>query len=281
MKKIGLLIAAGILPLLAMALFMKFISLHLSYSFLFGLIVLFGVAWWQQSNPVNGWVRVVVLSLPTILGYYFLIIGQLPGLWIALPFFMLAVIAGLTAKSQPVAFLSGAGVMTAGALVAFLLFPAIISDNLSEQLDEPAPSFALEDIRNERTVDNDALAGRVVVLDFFGTWCAPCIAEMAELKKIKASLAEYGDQIEFTVVCTDTGGDTPEKAKEFYKRHELPFSLWYDHESTVHRSFGFTGVPALVILGKEGNIRFKHEGYNQAEDLEGNLVPFIRGLLEE
>jgi peroxiredoxin len=85
----------------------------------------------------------------------------------------------------------------------------------------------------------------------------------------------------FIIACTDTGGDTNEKAINFHSKRQLPFLLTYDTEARVHKSFGFTGVPGLVIIDKKGKMRFKHEGYNQAENLEKTLIPLLKGLLKE
>jgi len=61
----------------------------------------------------------------------------------------------------------------------------------------------------------------------------------------------------------------------------LPFKLAFDYKSTNHKNFNFSGVPALVVIDKKGNIRFSHEGYNQAENLSGTLKTLISELLNE
>ncbi len=281
MKKTGFLILAGIIPLIVVALFMNFISLNLSYSFLIGMTSLFLVSLWQSKNPSHPLLKILIITIPLASGYYFLIVREIQGLWIAIPFFTISTFAGLITQRKKLQMITGIGVIAISALVSFLLVPQIVSNNLSEIINEPAPDFELQNLLTGEYLTNNTTTDKVVVLDFFGTWCAPCIAEMDELNKIKNKLSNYSSEMAFIIACTDSGGDTPEKAIKFHSSRQLPFVLAYDKKSMVHKEFGFSGVPALVIMDKKGKIRFKHEGYNQAEDLQGTLIPLLEGMLDE
>jgi len=260
---------------------MKFVSLNLSYSLLIGTLSLLLASIWQKENPKNQFLKLVIIVTPISVSYYLLIVKELSGLWIVLPLFALAVIAGLMIKDTRMQLLMSLGLLIIVCLISFFHIPKIISDSLTEITNQPSPTYEITNLLEGDNFTQNTDLGKVKVLDFFGTWCAPCIAEMKELKDIKSSLTSYENQLSFAIVCTDVGGDTPEKALNFHAKKELPFLLGYDENSEAHKSFGFTGVPGLVILDKKGNIRFKHEGYNQAEDLKGTLMPILEELLSE
>lgn len=274
------LVIAGFIPILLMALFMNFVSMNLSYSLIVGVVSLFLVSLWQIRNSASLFHKITITALPVCAVYSVFVIQHLPGLWVAIPLLVLSAVLGFVFRERKLQAIAGLSVVILTSVVALLAFPAIISGNLTQEVNEPSPSFELKNILSEEEVSSQALAGKVVVLDFFGTWCAPCIAEMADLKQIHASFPGQ-DDIEFILVCTDTGGDTPEKAKQFHTNRNLPFDLAYDYNSEVHKKLGFTGVPALVILDRQGDIRLKHEGYNQAEDLVNTITPLLQDYLRE
>jgi thiol-disulfide isomerase/thioredoxin len=75
--------------------------------------------------------------------------------------------------------------------------------------DGAAPAFAFQAV-SEGAVPTTATPGKILVIDFFGTWCPPCIAELPEIALVRAGLQDRRD-IEFVVVATNSGGDTPER----------------------------------------------------------------------
>ncbi|ADR21849.1 hypothetical protein MATR_05180 [Marivirga tractuosa] len=281
MKRIGSLFLTGFIPPVVLAIFMKFISLNMSYSIILGTVLLFLLSSFQIKNSIHFLIKAVIILGPLSLVYYLLILGELPGLWISIVIFAIAVVLGLLNTGKLAKLSSGLLVTAFSVVVALFWVPNIVADNLSQKVNDPAPKFKMLDLIEQKDLDNTSFSNKVVVIDFFGTWCAPCIAEMKELEGIRANLVSNGEQVEFIIACTDTGGDTPEKALSFHLKRATNFRLAYDENSVAHKKFGFTGVPALVILDKKGNVRMKHEGYNQAEDLEGSLKPLLEELLIE
>ena len=81
------------------------------------------------------------------------------------------------------------------------------------------------------------------------------------------------------MVASDAGGDTPERFKSFVGRRHITLPLAYDLGGKAHAAFGFTGVPALVVLDRTGRVRLTHEGYNASEmNFRRDLVRFLRTL---
>jgi len=281
MKNIFKLLLISFLPLLVVALFMNFISLNLILVVLVGITTLYAVSYWKVKNPTHLLLKIVILFTPIALEFYFLVLKELSNLWIALPLFLIATVLGQIFKTYRSSVLGFSGLFAITAFICLTYIPDAIAENLSQTLNKPAKQFELQDLLSTEKINNESLKNKVVLLDFFGTWCVPCIQEMKELKEIKASLSEHESELDFIVVCIDTGGDTPEKAISFHKKRELPFKLAFEYKSTNHKNFNFSGVPALVVIDKKGNIRFSHEGYNQAENLSGTLKTLISELLNE
>ena len=116
------------------------------------------------------------------------------------------------------------------------------------------------------------------MIDFFSTTCVPCIAELPELSAVRAELSQNRD-IEFVLVASDRGNDTPERFRSFAQKRHITIPLAFDPEGKVHASFGFTGIPALVVLDRNGKVRLTRTGYNAAETtFRRDLVQFLKTL---
>lgn len=225
MRKFANLLVAGILPVLIVILFMKFVSLNLSYSLLIMVGSLFCTSFWQKNNSSQIILKIFLISVPLIVSFYLLIVTELPGMWISIPIFLIAVILGLYFSKIKFNYLACIGLFVGTGLIAMFLVPQIISKDLSNEVNEIAPNFELNGLTTSPILKKSDFSNKVLVLDFFGTWCAPCIAEMNELKKVKSHFSDYEDDLIFIVACTDTGGDSPEKAKKFHSNRKLPFEL--------------------------------------------------------
>jgi peroxiredoxin len=213
-------------------------------------------------------VDLVLLCLPLIALYGLLVLPELPGLWGHLVLWLFFAVFGWLGFREPqgpsrtaiVAF----GLMAAfGCWYAVAYIPGEISRTLSQLRDEPAPEFALVTLQGEALAP-ESLEGRVVVLDFFATWCAPCVAELPEIDAIYRRYSGT-PEVEVLVVANDSGGDTPEAILGFIDGRDLDVPFVYDPEGRAHRAFGFVGLPGLVVIDRAGRIRFTREGYNAAE----------------
>jgi thiol-disulfide isomerase/thioredoxin len=101
------------------------------------------------------------------------------------------------------------------------------------------------------------LKGKVVVVDFWATWCGPCVAEMPEMKRI---YSEYKDKgVEFIGVSLDQ----PEKEggldalKEFVKTNEIPWPQYYQGDSWGGKftaSWGINSIPTVFVVDQDGNL---------------------------
>ncbi len=142
----------------------------------------------------------------------------------------------------------------------------------SPLIDKPAPSWSLPRLLDAgQTLGASDLAGTPYLLNFWASWCAPCLQEhpllidLARRKLIRLVGIDYKDD--------------PSQARAWLDRHSNPFDLIAaDRPGRVAIDFGVYGVPETFIVDATGKIRFKHVGPLTDEVLREQLIPLIGTL---
>ena len=135
-----------------------------------------------------------------------------------------------------------------------------------------APEFNLRTLAGE-SVRSAELKGKVVVLDFWATWCGPCVEE---LPQFQATVDRWADRPEvvFLAVSVDEDEDV---VRRFMKKNEYDFPVARDGE--VDDDFGVSALPTIVLIGREGRIQYRHVGFDSESDLTQKLSDEIDFLL--
>jgi peroxiredoxin len=118
-----------------------------------------------------------------------------------------------------------------------------------------APDFELNDL-DGKPVKLSALRGKIVVLDFWATWCGPCVASLPMELPIAASFKDKG--VLFYGVNMMEKADT---IRQFQQAKSLPFPVLLDTKGDVAHLYAATSIPQLVLIDKDGKIQAVHVGY--------------------
>jgi cytochrome c biogenesis protein CcmG, thiol:disulfide interchange protein DsbE len=122
------------------------------------------------------------------------------------------------------------------------------------QVGMPAPDFALPDLEG-RVHGLADFRGRVVVLNFWATWCPPCIDEMPSLERLHQALGERGVAV-IAVSVDERFSDVP----AFVEKFHLTFPVLYDEGKKVSRKYQSFKYPETYILDRDGRLKSKVVG---------------------
>jgi peroxiredoxin len=126
-----------------------------------------------------------------------------------------------------------------------------------------APDFLLPDLKGHKVKLSD-YRGKLVVIDFWATWCPPCEFEIPVLNSLYDS--EHDQNVVILGVSVDTDG--PEVVRSYAEQREVRYQILLGSESLA-REFGAPGFPSLIVVGPDGSIRSVRVGLvEQAELLQ-------------
>jgi peroxiredoxin len=136
-----------------------------------------------------------------------------------------------------------------------------------------APAFSLPS-RSGDTVSLAQLKGKVVMLNFWASWCGPCRQEMPLLDQMHKRYSALG----FTLVGVNVDENSKD-AEEWLSKTPVSFPVLFDRESKVSKMYDVRAMPSTVFIDRQGNVRDVHRGYKAGDESE--YLNQIRALLKE
>jgi peroxiredoxin len=130
----------------------------------------------------------------------------------------------------------------------------------------PAPSFDLP--ARTGTVSSDSLRGKIVLVDFWASWCGPCQKSFPWLSTMYDRYSTKG----FTIVAISLDKDRV-AAEAFLAKHPTPFTVAFDPSGKTAKAYKVWGMPSSFILSPTGSILYSYSGFNpdHANQVEGMI----------
>jgi len=135
-----------------------------------------------------------------------------------------------------------------------------------------APDFSFTS-HEKQLISNSSLRGKVVLLDFWGTWCPPCRESVPTLRDLQKKYAGKG----FALVSVSSDDDE-DVWRTFIEAQKMNWSEYIDLSGEVLSAFNVESFPTYVVLDKDGVMRFRQSGF--AQGTEGELVDAINKALK-
>ena len=121
-------------------------------------------------------------------------------------------------------------------------------------LNQAAPSLSLKDLQGNLQT-RDQYLGKIVVVNFWATWCEPCVEEMPSLDRLSRRFPA-----ENIIVLAVNLGEGESRIKAFIEKYPVSFPILLDRDGVAKREWKVQGAPATFVLDRAGRIRYFHSG---------------------
>jgi len=146
-------------------------------------------------------------------------------------------------------------------------------DNPRRAREAFAPDFSVTTSEGEYLTLDD-LHGKVVLLDFWGTWCPPCVSSVPSLRDLHK---KYAKDKSFVMISVSVN-DEEEKWRAFTAKNQMDWPQYLDREHTVERAFNVHAFPTYILIDHEGIVRFRGTGasFEKEMSLEDAIRKYMK-----
>jgi len=128
-----------------------------------------------------------------------------------------------------------------------------------------APEFHFTTLQGEY-LSSDQLAGKVVVLDFWATWCRPCRDSVPDLRDLQKKYSR--DQMILISISAD---EDEEKWRDFIAKQKMDWAQFWDHDGAIRQSFAVHAFPTYIVINEKGVITQHIEGEDPRQSVAYRL----------
>ncbi len=132
---------------------------------------------------------------------------------------------------------------------------------------QPAPDFTVPDLSGQPVTLQSYKGKKVVMMDFWATWCGPCRMSMPGLQELADKFK--GQDLEILSV---NQGETADQVSQFINRQKYTFHVVLDQDQAIANKYSVQAIPTLVIIDKNGVVQWLSVGYSKNEDDLRELV---------
>jgi thiol-disulfide isomerase/thioredoxin len=139
------------------------------------------------------------------------------------------------------------------------------------EINKPAPEFELVSMEGEK-VSLSSLRGKLVIMNFWATYCGPCIKELPHLQKFFKTVEDEPSISVITINCDKN----PALAEPFIRKNNYTFPVLYA-DADLRENYGVRGIPTTFIIDASGEIKLRMVGFNPEEP----LIPYLESLVQK
>ena len=139
------------------------------------------------------------------------------------------------------------------------------------EINKPAPEFDLVSLTGEK-LSLSSLKGKLVIMNFWATYCGPCIKELPHLQEFYEKIKNDSNISVITINCDKN----PAFAAPFIRKNNYTFPVLYA-DADLRENYGVRGIPTTFIIDAKGEIKLRMVGFNSEEP----FVPYLESLVEK
>ena len=139
---------------------------------------------------------------------------------------------------------------------------------------QAAPACPAQVSGPENGLKPETYQGKVVLIDFWATWCGPCQKSMPFFNHLRNEQQKDG----FEIVAVNVDEDA-ETAREFLRNHPVDYPIVFDPSGECPKTYQVKAMPSSYLLDKSGKVRYIHLGFRDSD--QASLREQIQGLLAE
>jgi thiol-disulfide isomerase/thioredoxin len=124
-----------------------------------------------------------------------------------------------------------------------------------------APAFTLPEISSRQNISLEDYQGKIVLIDFWASWCGPCRKSLPEYNDLRNRLqaSPIGDMFEILAINVDM---TNEEALAFLNKHPVDFPVLEERSGQSQQAYDLLTMPTSFLVDQHGKIRIAHQGFN-------------------
>jgi thiol-disulfide isomerase/thioredoxin len=134
----------------------------------------------------------------------------------------------------------------------------------------PAPDWKLTDLNGKRVSLSD-FHGKVVILDFWATWCVPCRIEIPHFVELQKDYGAKG----LAIIGVSLDGQGPDVVKKFVKQLKVNYPIVIGNEKVAEAYGGIVAIPMTFVIDRQGRIVSRHIGYDDRSAFEKEIQSLL------